>query len=57
MGYVSFEGRAFLEGSRGGAWQNGEGHGDPGLGTGNGGGPFAVFANPADEVVVISAVQ
>ena len=53
LGYVWWGGRAFLEGSQGGVWRSG-GRGSPGVGTGNGGGPFVVFGEEMTDSLVFS---
>eukprot|EP01050_Picozoa_sp_SAG11_P016881 SAG11_NODE_2359_length_3464_cov_2.039525_5_plen_299_part_00 len=53
-GFVSWQGR-FLEASKGGEWEGG-GRNGPGVGTGDGGGPFVVFGQPMAESLVFSAV-
>ena len=52
LGYVSWEGRAFLEGSKGGTW-DGSG-GPPGPGMGDGGGPFLVFDEMMSDSLVFA---
>ena len=51
-GFVSWQGR-FLEGSRGGTWAAN----NPGVGTGDAGGPFVVFGQPMNESLVFSAAS
>jgi hypothetical protein len=56
LGYVWWGGRAFLEGSAGGQWQGGNTRDGPGMGTGDGGGPFVVFGeNMTDSLVFAPA--
>ena len=51
-GFVSWQGR-FLEGSHGGRWLAA----NPGVGTGDAGGPFVVFGQPMNESLVFSAAS
>eukprot|EP01043_Picozoa_sp_COSAG02_P052524 COSAG02_NODE_5672_length_4140_cov_2.941351_4_plen_282_part_00 len=54
MGYVWWGGRSFLEGSRGGKWDGGDRRNGPGVGTGDGGGPFVVFGENMSNSLVFS---
>ncbi len=53
-GYVWWGGRSFLEGSRGGKWDGGDRRNGPGVGTGDGGGPFVVFGENMSDSLVFS---
>lgn len=53
LGYVSWEGRAFLEGSHGGTW-DGSANGSPGPSTGDNGGTFVVFTEELHDSLVFS---
>ena len=55
-GYVSWQGR-FMEASKGGEWEGSGGRNGPGVGTGDGGGPFVVFGQPMAESLVFSPVS
>jgi hypothetical protein len=58
-GVLSYTGR-FVEGSRAGLWSSGRGHENgPDMGTGLGGGPFAVFDDPrgAGDAVAVSHLE
>jgi hypothetical protein len=54
MGFVWWGGRAFLEGSTGGKWDGGNSRDGPGVGTGDGGGPFVVFGDDMSDSLVFS---
>lgn len=54
VGYVWWGGRAFLEGSQGGKWNGGDRRNGPGVGTGDGGGPFVVFGENMSDSLVFS---
>ena len=54
LGYVWWGGRAFLEGSQGGTWKAGDSKDGPGVGVGDGGGPFVVFGEDMVDSLVFS---
>jgi hypothetical protein len=54
FGYVWWGGRSFLEGSQGGVWDGTNDKQGPGVGTGDGGGPFVVFGEDMTDSLVFS---